>query len=243
MQKDETIDVLRKQLRQVRIKIRENDSRFKCYSVDEKAKLISIIEEYLDANVLYDEEELKSKKKRVREIKEELKFLQNADDIAKVEYIGKLMTEIYSFAGTCSDVVSKDISKKGFGIKYYKNGNIIQPIIASDEKEEYYYTGSMARHTLMQLAGYLGFMKVLLEENRYPIIPFLVLDHISKPFDKENAEAVGKLFEKAFELIGKDNFQVFIFDDEAYETLGIIPDHAESMVRDGKTGFNPFYKP
>lgn len=243
VQKDETIDVLRKQLKQVRIKIRENDSRFKCYSVDEKAKLISIIEEYLDANVLFDEEELKSKKKRVREIKEELKFLQNADDIAKVEYIGKLMTEIYSFAGTCSDVVSKDISKKGFGIKYYKNGNIIQPIIASDEKEENYYTGSMARHTLMQLAGYLGFMKILLEENRYPIIPFLVLDHISKPFDKENAEAVGKLFEKAFELIGKDNFQVFIFDDEAHETLGIVPDHAETMVRDGKTGFNPFYRP
>lgn len=243
VQKDETIDVLRKQLKQVKIKIRDNDSRFRCYSVDEKTKLISVIEEYLDANVVYDEEELKNKKKRVREIKEELKYLQNADDIVKVEYIGKLMTEIYSFAGSCSDVVSKDISKKGFGIKYYKNGNIIQPTIANDEKEENYYTGSMARHTLMQLAGYLGFMKVLLEENKYPIIPILVLDHISKPFDKENGEAVGKLFEKAFELIGKENLQVFLFDDEAYETLGIIPDHAESMTQGGKTGFNPFYRP
>lgn len=243
VQKDETIEVLRNQLKQVRIKIRENDSRFRCYSVDEKTKLISVIEEYLDANVVYDEEEIKNKKKRVREIKEELKYLQNADDIAKIEYIGKLMTEIYSSAGECSDVVSKDISKRGFGIKYFKNGNVIQPIIAVDEEEENYYTGSMARHTLMQLAGYLGFMKILLEENKYPIVPILVLDHISKPFDKENGEAVGKLFEKAFEFIGKKNLQVFIFDDETYETLGILPDHAESMVRDGKTGFNPFYRP
>ena len=243
VQKDETIEVLRKQLKRVRIKIRESDSRFRCYSVDEKAKMISIIEEYLDANIVYDEEELKNKKKRVREIKEKLKYLQNADDATKIEYISKLMTEIYSSAGTCSDIVSKDISKRGFGIKYYKNGNVIQPIIAIDEKEENYYTGSMARHTLMQLAGYLGFMKILLDENKYPIIPFLVLDHISKPFDKENGEAVGKLFEKAYELIDKQNLQVFIFDDEDYETLGITPEHAESMVRDGKTGFNPFYRP
>ena len=57
-----------------------------------------------------------------------------------------------------------------------------------------YYTGSMARHTLMQLSGYLGFLKLLLEENKYPIIPFLVIDHISKPFDKDNSLAIGKIF-------------------------------------------------
>ena len=85
IQKDETIDILRKQLKQVRIKIRENDSRFRCYSVDEKVRLISIVEEYLDANIVYDEEELKSKKKRVRVIKEQLKYLQNADDVTKIE--------------------------------------------------------------------------------------------------------------------------------------------------------------
>lgn len=243
VQKDETIEVLKNQLKQVKVKIRENDSRFRCYSVDEKTKLIGIIEEYLEANIIYDEEKINSKRKRAREIKKELKYLQNADDINKIEYIGRLMTEIYASAGTCSDVVSKDISKKGFEIKYFKNGNVIQPIIAGDDEKENYYTGSMARHTLMQLAGYLGFMKMLLEENKYPIIPFLVLDHISKPFDKKNSEAVGKIFEKAFELIGKENLQVFIFDDEVYETLGIIPDHAEMMVRNGKTGFNPFYRP
>ena len=185
---------------------------------------------------------MQNKKKRVKEIKQELKYLQNADDITKIDYISTLITEIYSSAGICSDVVSKDTAKMGFRIKYYKNGNIIQPVITTDDKEENYYTGSMARHTLMQLSGYLGFLKVLLEENKYPIIPLLVLDHISKPFDKENSEAIGKIFEKAFELIGKQNLQVFIFDDERYDTLGIKPEHAETMERDGKTGFNPFYK-
>lgn len=243
VQKDETIDVLREQLKQVRTKIKEYDSRFKCYSVEEKSRMISIIEEYLEANVVYDEEELKSRKKRVREIREELKYLQNADDVTKIEYISLLMTEIYSSAGACSDVVSKDISKSGFRIQYCKNGNIIQPVIREYEKEVNYCTGSMARHTLMQLSGYIAFMKILIEENIYPIIPFLVLDHISKPFDKENAEAIGKIFEKAFELIGKENLQVFVFDDESYEALGIVPDHAENMENEIKTGFNPFYKP
>ena len=37
---------------------------------------------------------------------------------------------------------------------------------------------------------------MLLEENKYPIIPFLVIDHISKPFDKDNSLAIGKIFEK-----------------------------------------------
>ena len=62
-------------------------------------------------------------------------------------------------------------------------------------------------------------------------------------FDKDNSLAIGKIFEKAFEYIGKDDLQVFLFDDEMSGDLGLTPDHEQSMTEEGKTGFNPFYKP
>ena len=40
------------------------------------------------------------------------------------------------------------------------------------KKEVNYYIGSMARHTLIQLCGYFGFLKILLAEEKYPIFKF-----------------------------------------------------------------------
>lgn len=109
------------------------------------------------------------------------------------------------------------------------------------KKEVNYYIGSMARHTLIQLCGYLGFLKILLVENKYPIIPILVIDHVSKPFDVSNARAIGQVINKAYEVIGKENLQVFMFDHKEYETLALQPEHFENLVNDKKSGFNPFY--
>lgn len=53
LQKDETIDVLKQQLLVTKKEIRENDSRFTCYSVEQKAKYISVIEELLDDEVIF----------------------------------------------------------------------------------------------------------------------------------------------------------------------------------------------
>lgn len=104
-----------------------------------------------------------------------------------------------------------------------------------------YYIGSMARHTLIQLCGYLGFMKLLLEEEKYPLIPILVIDHVSKPFDANNARAIGQVLSSAYTSIGKDKLQIFMFDDEEYETLAIQPEYFENLVGENKSGFNPFY--
>lgn len=243
LQKDETIDVLKKQMLATKKEIRENDSRFICYSVEQKAKYISVIEELLDDEIIFNEDDLKEKKKQKRELKEKLRILQNTDNETKLKNLGLIITELYSTAHECSEVVGTDCEKKGFTIKYFKNGNVLQPSVIDEGEQMNYYTGSMARHTLMQLSGYLGFLKLLLEENKYPIIPFLVIDHISKPFDKDNSLAIGKIFEKAFEYIGKDDLQVFLFDDEMSGDLGLTPDHEQSMTEEGKTGFNPFYKP
>lgn len=65
-------------------------------------------------------------------------------------------------------------------MQYFKKGNILQPTIIKTDFDENevenvklvnYYTGSMARHTLIQLCGYLGFLKLLIEVNKYPLIP------------------------------------------------------------------------
>ena len=84
-------------------------------------------------------------------------------------------------------------------------------------------------------------MKILLAEEKYPIIPFLVIDHISKPFDASNAKAIGQVIEKAYTYIGKENLQIFMFDDEEYSAVALQPEQFENLVSETKSGFNPFY--
>lgn len=105
-----------------------------------------------------------------------------------------------------------------------------------------YVTGSHAKHTLIQLCGYLIFLKMLISENKYPIIPIMVIDHISKPFSETNKSAIGTIINKACECIGIDNFQIFMFDDEPCEDLGISVNHKEDLFDENKSGFNPFLK-
>lgn len=247
---DNTINELKKQREQIKIEIRRNDSRFKIYNLEEKSKAIALIKEYLSVKIISDDDNIKEKKKRIKEMREELKSLRNADDLKKINELSKFITELYYSAKDISSVVSDDIQQNGFEIKYLKKGNILQPVILSNEDETSsskkhvnYYIGSMARHTLIQLCGYLGFLKILLENNRYPIIPILVIDHISKPFDEKNRSAIGKILSTAYETIGKENLQIFIFDNEDSVKLDIYPDHFENLVTDSKTGFNPFFFP
>ena len=44
------------------------------------------------------------------------------------------------------------------------------------------------------------------------------------------------------EEIGKENLQIFMFDDEEYTSLALNPEHSENLVNGEKSGFNPFYK-
>lgn len=249
---DNTIKELKKQRDILKSEIKRNDSRFRCYSIEEITRSIVLIEDYLSTDVRSCDDELKEKRKRIKEIKDELKALQNSDDIQKIKDLSEYITMLYQSAKEISSVVDEDIKHDGFKIQYLKKGNILQPMIAKtmvdedeivEEKVVNYYIGSMARHTLIQLCGYLGFLNILLEESRYPLIPILVIDHISKPFDKNNSKAIGKVIETAYETIGKDKLQLFMFDDEDYETLAVFPDHFENLVTEIKTGFNPFFIP
>ena len=101
----------------------------------------------------------------------------------------------------------------------------------------------MARHTLMQLCGYLGFLRMLIKEDKYPLIPFLVIDHISKPFDDKNQKALGAILHGAYTNLQKSEMQIILFDDEDASSLGLTPDHSINLLGEDKSGFNPFYMP
>ena len=64
---------------------------------------------------------------------------------------------------------------------------------------------------------------------------------ISKPFDKNNASAIGNVINEAYTTIKKEDLQIFIFDDEMYETMSLIPDKSIELSSNDKTGFNPFF--
>ncbi len=101
----------------------------------------------------------------------------------------------------------------------------------------------MARHTLIQLAGYLGFLKLLLNENKYPLIPLLVIDHISKPFDSDNRKGIGEILNYIVAEVGEDNLQIILFDDKPHKDIGLSPNKSENLVNEQKTGFIPFFTP
>jgi hypothetical protein len=234
----------------LRVEIKRNDARFKCYSIEEKAKAIVLIEDYLSTDIYSSDDELKEKRKRIKEVREELKTLQNSNDSAKIKKLSQTITNIYKSAQEISSVVDFDFKQEGFKIKYIKRGNILQPMITKtvvnesgveEKKDAIYFIGSMARHTLIQLCGYFAFLQMLINEDKYPLIPILVIDHISKPFDDSNRKAIGKVIEAAYEGIGKDKLQIFMFDDEEYESLALKPEHFENLLADKKSGFNPFY--
>lgn len=150
------------------------------------------------------------------------------------------------YSSNISELAEFDFRKNGFYISYLKNGNIIQPQILDDEQDNIdqlknYYTGSMARHTLMQLCGYLGFLCMLIKENKYPLIPFLVIDHISKPFDSKNQKALGAVLHEVYKDIQKSELQIILFDDENASDLGMVPDYNTDLLGKGKSGFNPYY--
>ena len=99
----------------------------------------------------------------------------------------------------------------------------------------------MARHIVIQLCGYAAFLSKLIKANKYPIIPIFVIDHISKAFDQENCKAIGKVIDSLLADIGKENLQIFMFDSENSENLGIDNKYSKNLVSENKTGFCPFF--
>ncbi|MFY0517856.1 hypothetical protein ACOMCU_08480 [Lysinibacillus sp. UGB7] len=250
-----TIKELKKQRDEIKNEITLNEAKLSTFDLTEKSKAIAIIEEYLNDDITYSIDELESLKKQIKEIKNSIKELQNNDDSVKIKDLSTSISDLYKSAFEVSDLVKSDNEFAGFRIDYYKKGNILQPkIFNKDEKIEKnkdednkgkklenYYVGSMARHTLIQLCGYLGFLKMLISEEKYPLVPILVIDHISKPFDSTNRKAIGLILNEFYKNVSVKKVQMFLFDDEDYKDLALNPNTHENLIQSNKTGFNPFF--
>ena len=244
VRQDEVIKKLKKQKMDVKNELIRQTNKFKLYSLDEKTEKIVVVKDLLTFNIdIEDLKKLDKTKNRIRELKAELRVLKNSEDTSKIDYVSELMTEFYLSIKEVSSISKVDSNIFGFNLQYYKKGNSIQAVIEdkSNKKKESIYIGSLARHTMMQLCGYLSFLVFMIEQNRYPLIPFLVVDHISKNFDSVNAKAIGHIFDEFYNKIDIDDFQVFLFDDKESSLLNIVADHNEKLITDTKTGFIPFY--
>lgn len=243
--KDDVLEKLKKQRQNVRNEIVKAEMQLTRYPLDEKKKSIAIAEDGIKSySTEFSANELEKLKKELRDYKKELKELQDSDDVKKINSVSTEITQLYKSAYQTSDFVREDFdkTKNAFHIKYIKRKNTLQTMTLDEKNNERVYgTGSHARHTLIQLCGYLVFLKMLIEENKYPIIPIMVIDHISKPFDDQSVAAIGTVIHKAYESIGIDNLQIFMFDDENSDKLNLNPNHIENLVSDVRTGFNPFY--
>lgn len=244
--KDETVKKLEKQLEGIKIELKQNDSRFEMYSLSDKEKAVAVIEEYLNTDVDFvDEEQISRIRKEISKLKKEIRSLQNSDDISAINDFSQYITDMYISLKEISTFVKQDYEQNGFKIKYLKKSNALQPIKIEKEDdkevERNYYTGSMARHIVIQLCGYAAFLSKLIKANKYPIIPIFVIDHISKAFDQKNCKAIGKVIDSLLADVGNENLQIFMFDSENSENLGIDKQYSKSLVTESKNGFCPFF--
>lgn len=252
--KDETINKLKKQRTVLKEEIQKYDSDYELYSFEEKEKAFVLLENYLTIEQVDCSEDLKNKYEEIKQCRTKIQELQNDDDSNKIQALSKYITDLYYTAKDISSFVKEDSSRDGFKIQYIKRGNILQPIINVKTKDNYKISrncdvGSKARQTLIQLCGYLGFLNLLLKENKYPLIPIFVGDHLSQSFDDNNVKAIGTILNRASKDIGIDNLQIFLFDDKNYDEMNVIANNSENLYKLDKenniiqTGFVPFYRP
>lgn len=247
MIQDNSVRELKKQREVIKRQLLNKKAKYTIYSVSDKTRAVTLIKEYVGN---YDSEldgtKISELRTRLKQIREEIRKLQNGNDQDKIDKLSDDITQLYKISVSVSELSEYDFQKDGFQIKYIKNGNTIQPQIIDKEAEKddqvrNYYTGSMARHTLMQLCGYLGFLQMLIKDAKYPLIPMLVIDHISKPFDEKNAKAIGAVLEGVYKYVDKSELQIIMFDDKDSDRLGLTPDDSLNLLSEGKSGFNPYY--
>lgn len=209
---------------------------------NEKSKAILVVNEYLSQYLsLYKPDDLDDVKKEISQLKRELFKLKHSDDDASINSISDTVTDLYQSASLASSFVASDFKQPDFYIKFQKEGVGLQPTFTEGDDSVDVFTGSRARHTLMQVCGYFAFMHCLLQKRNIPLVPLLVFDHVSSPFDEKSRGAIGAIISKFYSLVDKDDVQLFLFETEDPDALGIVPDKYISLVSDVQTGFNPFY--
>lgn len=248
---DKTILELKKRRKEIKLELDNSKHYSKLYDLNEKERACALLESFLNESGFESSFQIiKDKRSRQTEIRRLLSNLKKSQDNEKIKNLSEDITNLYKIAKS-SNLVNIDMQNDEFKIKYFKSGNSLQTFrnekITEDGVEKIvevnYSKGSMARHTLIQLTGYIGFLRLLLTENKYPLIPLFVIDHISKPFDSDNRKGIGEILNHAITEIGENNLQIILFDDKPHEEIGLKPNKSENLVNENKTGFIPFYTP
>lgn len=248
--KNEVAERLKKIQKKFYRTIKENRNAQLYVSLDEKFKYISILEdsiinyesEYKDINIEETIKFLREKEERLDELKSRL-------DGKKIFDFENYINLLYEKGKTVSKLISEDLSLPNFKIEYIQKTNSLLSSIAVDMDEEEnvirnkIYRGSQARSSLIQLCGYCALNILISKVNNLPCLPILVIDYISKPFDEDNKKAIGEIINEFLRIVGKNNFQVIMFDCSEQNSLNISADSYQSLITNNKTGFIPWYKP
>ena len=231
----------KKQLEKVKGDLDRSEAIMKPLDLDQKVKTAILVSEYLRH---YNEDDIEAKLKslndKLREYKQLLNQARWNNDESRVAKVSETITSYYKLAESLSSFVTEDFRHEGFRVDYVKEGNALQPMYIVEDQDSECYTGSKARHTLLQLCGYCAFLKMLVSSKRYPISPLLIIDHISASFDDENRNGIGAILNGFVEDMELNSVQIFLFDSASPEALSIRPNRHIKLAGRGKTGFNPF---
>lgn len=230
-----------RQLKEITREISTTRSQVDPMSTRQDEVTRNVILDYLER---YDESlnrsEIDRISQRLSDLKAALKEKRLSIDNQKISWISSRITSLYVSAAPVADFSKRDASFAGFAIQYVKESNSLQATIANAKETEIYYTGSRARHALMQLAAYCAFAEFLLDQD-VPFPPLLVFDHISSPFDPQNRRSIGALFKTFFQIVDPESIQVFLFDNVDPGALSISCQRIIDLNEGDQTGFNPFY--
>ncbi|EII1479295.1 hypothetical protein LGZ27_003076, partial [Listeria monocytogenes] len=123
VRQDEVVKKLKEQKNDVKDEIQRQSSKFKMYSFNEKTEKIVILKDLLgQKNNEIDLEDLEKKKRRIKDIRYELKKLQNSEDKEKLNKISNLMTTLYKSSKEISTISKTDFNNEGFHLEYIKKG-------------------------------------------------------------------------------------------------------------------------
>lgn len=170
-------------------------------------------------------------RKEIENLKSELEDLRKSFDASASIKVGENITRIYRMLKNECNFADEDLLKDDFKIIFDAKtvqlyGQISERISLIDGSEitlpSQYNPGSMARQTTWQVLGYLLIMDYILKNfSGLPLMPLLVLDNISMPYDirhsKNNYAAVFKLI-KSFAY--ENNIQLIITSNIACYDIG-----------------------
>lgn len=238
----EVLERKKKQLNRLRKDLKASESVLNPVDADERFRVATLLSDHIKEYKSCDvRERFEGIQRELTDVRKELRKLRMQIDETKIDTISAAITRRYKAACESSAFVRDDFELDGFGVRYVRNGNLIQPYFHQDDVPINYYTGSRARHALLQLSGYLAFLEMLRTRTDCPSLPLLVIDNISAPFDAENVRGIGDVLRSFYSEDENAEIQVFLFENKAPSELGVNPSVYVKLECEGKTGFNPFY--